>query len=324
MNRHCAFGVKLSVAVLCAGAVTAENTTDPVDLRLKWEVGKRYVMRVENSQEMAITVMPGAEPMKQSGRHSFTLAVAVPRALPEGGRELEMTYLDAAFSMNMGGRSVSFDSRSQEPAGADNPLAAVSKMVGARITCRLDSEGRIQTVEGLKEFSARMTEDNPQVAQMLEGFLNAESFKRSFGGYFGLHWLPRRAVKLGENWTVEDEVPVGALGTFVSRIDYKFEEWKNDQAVLTCSGSLSSRPADPIEQGGVTIGITIENGRIGGRTLFDPQRGAITSSTLETAADLRVTVKGPDGVTRNMDQKLNQKYSAELVRVEDLEQPADD
>jgi len=164
-----------------------------------------------------------------------------------------------------------------------------------------------------------MTEDNPQVAQMLESFLNTDSFKRNFGGYFGLHWLPRKKVKLAEKWNVEDEVPMGALGTFVSSMDYQFEGWEDNLAALSCSGSLSSRATEPLEQGGMTVGLTVENGRISGRTLFDPQHGTVNSSTLKTMADLKVTIKGPDGVTRNMDQKLSQKYVAELVRIEDLQ-----
>ena len=317
---HSVHGLKrLMLFVALGGAVTfAESKDESVELRLKWEVGKRYVMRIENSQEMEITLMPGTAPMHQAGQHSFDLSVATLKALPDGGRELEMSYLEAAFEMNMGGQTVSFDSRSDDTVDADNPLAVISKMVGAKIVCRLDGEGQIKEVEGLKEFAARMTEGNPQVAQVLEGFLNTESFKRNFGGYFGMHWLPGKRVKIGETWSVEDEVPMGALGTFVNRMDYTFEGWENGHAVLVGKGTMSSRPGKPIEQGGMSMDLAVKNGNIAGRTLVDPRRGTVTESSLETMADMQITVKGMDGATGPMDQKLKQKYTAKLIRVEDI------
>jgi len=318
MSRSHVLGLLLSVAVLGNGRAVAEILEDSVDLRLKWEVGKRYVMRVENSQEMEITMMPGADPMRQTGRHSFNLAVSVLEALPEGGRTLEMIYLDAAFSMEMGGQTVSFDSRTDDPLDAANPLSIMSKMVGTKISCRLDGEGQIQSVDGLEEFAKRMTEGNPQAAQILQGFTNAESFRRNFGGYFGLQSLPRKSVIIGEEWSVEDEVPMGALGTFVNKMDYTFEGWEKDLAVLGCEGTLSSRAGDPIEQGGMDINLTVQNGRISGRSLFNPQHGTVDRASLETVADLRITVKGVDGVDRTMDQKLKQKYVAQLLKIEDL------
>ena len=106
--------------------------------------------------------------------------------------------------------------------------------------------------------------------------------------------------------------------------------YKVVELVGTSSESWEKAAAAAVERAGKSLrdlriaevaelDMQIKDGKISGRTLFDPAAGVILSSTVDTDADMLLNMTGMDGAApRTMQQKLKQTNTVTLTKVEDI------
>ena len=135
--------LSLSVAVTCAlfagcskskdmpasPSGTEKVSTDasgPVEMKVKWVVGKRYDQEMTMNQTAHMTIPGMAQPMDQNMTMDQTFAMSALKALPDGGAELELKFSGQKVESKMGGKVVmSFDSSNDSPSDTNNPVAPI-------------------------------------------------------------------------------------------------------------------------------------------------------------------------------------------------------
>ncbi len=284
---------------------------EPVEMKVKWNVGKRYVQRMESTQATEMTLPGSPQPMKQETKQTQDVSLSVLKERDGGGRELEMEILGMALVSRAGGRDLlSFDSKKDASDDAGNPAAPMlRKLVGARIKFLTDAGGEIESVEGLKEIFDRVTEGHSAMEQeMIKGMFSEDNFKEMYSAAQG---LPDKPVKIGDTWPLKLEVSMGPLGTVILNSQYTFKGWEQHNnhkcAVLQFTGTLSAA-SDP----GSASGMTIDNGKTSGKTWFDPALGMVIDTTAKQGMTIKVNTQG-----QSLTTKVNASVSNKLVEVAD-------
>jgi len=284
---------------------------EPVEMKLKWDVGKRYVQRMESTQGTEMTLPGTTQPMKQETKQTQDVSLSVLKERDGGGRELEMNILGMTLVSRSGGRDLmSFDSKKDVAADAGNPVAPMlRKLVGARVKFLTDATGKIESVEGFKEVLDRITEGSSAMEQgMMKGMFSEDNFKEMYSAAQG---LPDKPVKIGDTWPLKLEVPLGPLGTVILNSQYTFKGWEQHGghkcAVLQFTGTLSSA-SEPGSAGGMTI----DNGKTTGKTWFDPALGMVIDTTSKQGMTININAQGQSLAT-----KVNASVSNKLVEVAD-------
>ena len=195
---------------------------EPVELKAKWPIGRRYLQRMSMVQTQKI-FMPGAsEPMNQELKQTQDYALLVAKERPEGGRELQLDNTGFTMEMKMGDTTMlKFDSKSDPKEDGSNPLAPVLRKMVATPPFKflLAADGKVDKVEGVKELLDSLgSEGPPEVQMMLKWMLSEDNFKQMGALPQG---LPEKPVKLGERWPVKMDVALGPLGGISIHIDRK-------------------------------------------------------------------------------------------------------
>lgn len=295
-----------------SAAPDSAQAGEPMGLKLRWDVGKRYMQRMEMMQASE-TALPGSpQPMKQETKQTQDVSLSVLKERDGGGRELEMEILGMMLVSKAGGRDVlSFDSKSDATGDAGKPMApTLRKLVGARIKFLTDAAGKIESVEGFKELLERISEGSSALEQgMIKGMFTEDNFKEMYSAGQG---LPDKPVKIGDTWPLKVEMALGPLGSVVVNSQYTFKGWEqhnnHKSALLEFTGTISS-VSDPAAGGGVTI----DNGKTSGKVWFDPILGMVIDTDVKQGMVIKINTQGQAITT-----KVNSTVSNKLVKITDL------
>jgi Family of unknown function (DUF6263) len=314
--KDAAVNNKPGEAPATASASAAEkpkNPEGPVELKLKWTVGKRYLEEMAMTQNSEIT-MPGApKPMQQQTDMTQDYSLSAVKARSEGGSEVEMKFISQKMSTKTEGRdAMSFDSTADPATDAGNPVAPMlRKAVGAHITYLTDSDGKIEKVQGFPEFIKQLTGGvSAQSQQMMKSMFSEDSLKQYASGAQG---LPDKPVKVGDTWPVHMDMNMGPMGNMTLNLKFKFAGWEqhNDHncVLLTYTGDMASK-------GGPTsnaMKISIENGKLSGKNWFDPELGVMVENTGDQTMTVKMSMQGKD-----MTSKMKQNIDVKLTALEDI------
>jgi len=293
-----ALGLGSSGHLLAQQAATgaAKPADAPVELKVKWPVGQRYLQRLVTSQDQQISAASLPEPVKQHIAQSQDVALTVTKELEDGGREVELAFTATKMEITMGGQTVmGFDSKSDPAQDSDNRLAPVFRKLGEmRLKLFTNRKGAVEKVEGLKEFAEKVGSDAPPELQgMLQAMLSEDNIKHMGAIPEG---LPDKPVKIGERWPWKQEISLGPVGKFIITLQITFKGWEDrDQrrcAVLEHIGTITSPPGAGAAGAQMTMNVT--GGDTKGRTLFDPQLGMAVESTAEQKMSMKVSAMGQD------------------------------
>lgn len=295
-----------------SAAPDSAQANEPMELKLKWDLGKRYVQRMEMTQGSE-TALPGSpQPMKQETKQTQDVSLSVLKERDGGGRELEMEILGMMLVSKAGGRDVlSFDSKKDASGDAGKPMAPMlRKMVGTHVKFLTDASGNIEGVEGFKEVLDRISEGSSALEQgMIKGMFSEDHFKEMYSAAQG---LPDKPVKIGDTWPLKVEMALGPLGTVVLNSQYTFKGWErhNDHksVLLEFTGVLTTG-----SDSGAGGGMTIENGKTSGKMWFDPALGMVIDTTAKQGMIIKVNAQG-----QSLTTKVNSTVSNKLVKIADL------
>jgi hypothetical protein len=280
----------------------------PVELKLKWQVGKRY----EEEMDAALNAAEdnAGQQMKQDASLTQGFVISVLNDRNGSGRELEVELLGTKVDVkNAGMTMVSFDSAQPSADSAANPMTGFLKRIsGAKLKVLLDTNGNPESLEGLPEFiKTIMGPDAGDPADMSKQISAMEDkFKDAMSNSGGL--LPDKPVKVGDTWSRNSDVNSGT--TSVSQnINYTFTGWEthNDHkcAVIQYTGEVTPKGADG-DPTSVQMHLT-------GTIWFDPDLGMLVESATKVGVDVKVNL-GAQAMTT----KVNGDVALKLTRVSDV------
>ncbi len=183
----------LALGVLPGGAV---------ELRLKWQPGKRYVF--DNTADSSMKMpLPGQGLIETKGR--MVMRVHNDVSPHEKGLRVSQAFDSIRMRQEMQGLVMEYDS--SDPSKGGGLLGTVLKpMTETKFAAIYDKKGKVVGTEGL---------DKVQGADQLGmGKEELEAMARQSSEF-----LPGKDVKPGDTWKSEVELPMGELGTKVT-IDY--------------------------------------------------------------------------------------------------------
>jgi hypothetical protein len=299
---------RLTAQQPATGAAGASDA--PVELKVKWPVGQRYLQRLVMSQDQQVSAASLPEAVKQHIVQSQDVALTVNKELDNGGRELEVAYTAMKMEITMGGQVIlGFDSKSDPAKDSENQWAPLFRKMGEmRLKLLTNRKGAVEKVEGLKEFTDKLgAEAPPQLQGMLQAMLSEDNIKHMGAVPEG---LPDKPVKIGERWPVKQEISLGPMGKLTITLQFTFKGWEDrDQrrcAVLEHIGTIAGAPGAE----GAQMTMHITGGDTKGRTLFDPELGMTIESTAQQKMSMKVSAMGQD-----MNIQMQQMITNRLVEV---------
>jgi hypothetical protein len=295
-----------------AGPGTAFAPPDgPVTLKVNWAVGKEYAMRTEMTEVVEFKIPDEPKPVKQVRTVSMDYTVSVLKELADGGRELELQFTAVKTSLTDGNRqTLDVDSaRDATPGASEPPGSILNRLFSERVRLVVNAAGKAIRVDGFKEFANRVIGDgDPHAKAVFHQMLNEDRLKE-FGTV--AEDLPDHAVKAGDHWLVNLELPI-PIGIIDIHLKDTFKNWESHagrQCVrIAFKGDFSTKPGSS-----ANTSAKIENGDISGETWFDPALGMVVQSDDVEEMPLQFKNRG-----RIITGQVHRKASRTLLNVSDI------
>lgn len=318
----------------------------PVDLKARWQVGKRYLFHTETVQTNVISMPNVPQPVQQEMNQSQDTSVNVVGNTPGGGQELDVTHVAMKMESRVGGRTLAaFDSASDPRGDRTNVLAGIQRrIVGKTYKVSTDANGQPQDIEGYDEFIKKVVAGgNRQTQTMLKGFLTKDNLKKAEVISNG---LPGKSLKPGESFKIDTEFGLPGFGTFKVSETATFKGWEQRDgrkvALIEKTGVITSStatnapvaappagtPAPTVSEPSQTpspgapapaapaAGVPGQVGTVNGKAWFDPDLGAIVEQATEQTANM--SISGRAGA--NVSSQMHQMVTIKLVEVKDAGQ----
>ena len=282
--------------------VTKSAPTGPVELLVKWPLGRNAVQSMDMTQTMAMTIPGMPQQMTNEMTMGQSSSLTVVKETDSGKLALEMEYLNSKMAVTTGGRPVmSYDS-AKSSADDTNPAAAIfGKIIGAKIRFVLDQSNRVESVEGAEELAQRLP-SSPKLdpAGTLKSMFSSDMLKQAVD--FEAN-LPDHPVQPGDSWPVHHEFAMGALGTMVLDSTNTLDSWERRHerycAHIETEGTITFTPGDTAAAAGMKgVKFTAHDGKTSGETWFDLDLGMFTDTSIEIDMGMDITIPNP-GSRRN-------------------------
>ena len=283
-----------------------------VELKIKWEAGKRYVIKDETITESTLKLPNQPEPTKSSITVSKDMALTILKDRAEGGQEIEVEFIGNRVENKMGDKVVaSFNSSDDPKTDRTNMLAKLQrKVVGGKFTMVTDASGRVEKVEGVSNLVRKITLGlDKNSATMMKAQFNEDAIKKMG---FGEDGLPKQAVSPGDSWTNQFDVALmgGMVAKFTMQSSLKgYEERDKKRCAIIKTTGTAQISAGTTPQ---AAAVSFENTKLEGETVLDVEKQQIISASNEFRMDMKVTSGGQQNVL-----PMHTKESKVLVSVSD-------
>ncbi len=286
-------------------------------LGAKWQVGSRYIYRMQMDQHRTNRTDNLAAPIDEEIQLGLTYALTVAEETSDSGHELELEFLANDLEIKVKGESVIHFSASKNATNlTDQPVPApFRKMIGSTVLLRVAGNGRVEKVLGHELWLKTVAGDaSGPAGQMVLQQFTEEFFKQlaDFG-----RGLPARQVKPGDTWPNRDEVPAADLGKIVMTSTVSLAKWEEHDerqlALLSASGNLHSEPCSQA----TSTPMSIEHGQVTGKTWFDPAGGMLVESLVEEVLQVKGSIPSSSSATvpTQFTSDIVQKVSVKLVEL---------
>lgn len=274
----------------------------PVEMKIKWVVGKKYPMRLELSQSTKTDVPNQPQPVVQEMNLNQDFDISARKQLDNGGAQVELQFNHQAITVSQGGQTVVDFNSTQNPAqDANNPVAPVLRsMSGTRIQYFTDANGKVERMEGVEELTRRVeATGQPQARQMFQQMFSPETLKRYCSFADG---MPNRMVNIGETWPFQEDLST-AIGILALEMKYTFKNWEQYGnrrcAHIVGTGRISTKSVSTATGAMVEV----EKGTITGDFWFDPALGMIVAFNDTEDMALKITTRS-DAMKTQFNQKI--------------------
>jgi hypothetical protein len=293
-----------------ADSSAASSTADsPAEMKIKWEVGKKYSMRMELDQTVKTEVPNQPQPVIQVVKLTQDFDISVLKELDNGGRQLELTFENQTINVSQGDHGVlSFDSAQNAAPDAGNPFAPILRaMIGAPIQYFTDASGKVEKVEGVDELMNHMAKaGRPQEQAMLKDMFSEDTL-RQYGSFADA--MPDHAVNIGDHWPLKKDIP-SSIGVLALDMKYTLKNWEQfaDRkcAHVEAVGDVSTKSISTAAGAEVEI----KDGKVSGDLWLDPALGMIVGMNDDQNMRLKITTRA-----QTMTAQFNRKTRLSLVDV---------
>ena len=136
----------------------------PIEMQMKWQAGKRYVMRMESTQTSETTPPNQSKPVKQVQKMTQDFNFSLVRELDNGGQQLQLEFESLAMEVGDGERKMfSADSTQDSALDAKNPVGArLRRMVGAHLQYFVNANGKVEKMQGYPDLVKQAAGENPK------------------------------------------------------------------------------------------------------------------------------------------------------------------
>ena len=283
--------------------ITGKASDPPTAMPVKWQTGWRYIYRAE-------TVTSSQVPRRNTGLMIQTenvlnqdLAFTVTNGPAEGRRVLTMELLAVQMETSRDdGMTMSFDSGNKVMAVDDSPLAErLKKLVGLKLIFHVAADNSITRVDGVRELSDRVSNNNNPVRGVAAGILARYFNQQFYREIVEMGMLPKDPVKVGASWVVTRQAGAASGGASSPlEVTYEFRGWQKKDgtncARLDFTGEFkpsaiantlapTSLPANLRRAGRMANPPKVE-GTMTGRSWYSPDIGL----AVETSYDQSTTV----------------------------------
>jgi hypothetical protein len=241
--------------------LTGKPSDPPVQLKAAWKPGWNYQFFVQSQQNADLGFGGGRGRGGGGGgggggtdsglemTYKQDLSVTVTNG-PDDGVNLDMELESLGVTAFMGSETVMhYDSAQQTASGQAEQLAPMlDSMVGGHFTCVMDGQGKLKTVEGIRELIEKNTDAGAKDAAggdpaarrgggrrggmgMLGGMMGTGMLQRMLSDvYFRpvveFPGLPEGPVRIGQSWTNQQESTVMGLASIVLLTTNTFTGWQ--------------------------------------------------------------------------------------------------
>ena len=209
--------------------ITGKASDPPTAMLVKWQTGSRYIYRAE-------TVTSSQVPRRNTGLMIQTenvlnqdLAFTVTNGPAEGSRVLTMVLLAVQMETSRDdGMTMSFDSGNKVMAVDDSPLAdRLKKLVGLKLVFHVAADNSITRVDGVRELSDRVSNNNNPVRGVAAGILARYFNQQFYREIVEMGMLPKDPVKVGASWVVTRQAGAASGGASSPlEVTYEFRGWQ--------------------------------------------------------------------------------------------------
>ena len=279
----------------------------PVDMQIKWAIGRKYPMHIELSQSTRTDVPSQPQPVVQEMDLTQDFDITPLKPLDGGGTLLELQFNNQAINVSQGGQTVLTFNSTQSPGhDGNNPAVSVLRaMIGARIQYFTGANGKVERMEGVDALTQRIAATGqPQGEATFKQMFGEDTLKRYCSFADG---MPNRSVNIGESWPFQEDLPT-AIGILALDMKYTFKNWEqyNNRkcAHIVGTGRISTKTVSTATGSMVEV----EKGTITGDFWFDPTLGMIVGFNDNEDMALKITTRA-----ESMKTQFNQKIRYALV-----------
>ena len=262
------------IAVLAA-LILATPSSKAVELRLRWEPGKRYIF--DNTADTSMKMpLPGQGLIETTA--NMTIRVHNDVSPHKEGVKVGHAFASVRMKQQMQGLEMEYDS--SDPAKRGGMLGTVLKpLTETKFAAVYRKDGSLVATEGLDDLKG--------AGQMGMGKEELEAMARQSADY-----LPGKNVEVGETWKTDVDLPMGELGGKVTiRYVLKLEEILEDKGRKVARVSMSGAAKEAKDEKKDEI-LRTEVKEATGTMLFDIELG----QPLEVASTVVLETGLPAGI----------------------------
>lgn len=284
-------------------SAASEQSSEPVEMKVKWIVGKRYDQQLSYTEISQLKMIGTSDSMKRQVDTTVNFSVSALNAESDGEVEAELKFTSLKTESKLAGQTqLQFDSASSTKDDAKNLAAPIlRKIIGAHFKYLIGANGEVKKVEDYDAFMNDLLSDSsPESKEVLKavGLLDPNNIGMMINRGTG---LPDKPVKPGDGWHFQQQN---------LESDFVFQRWEERAghkcALIEFTGTLS-----PNSQSSAVMQTA---GKMSGKIWFDPLLGM----KVETFSDwdLKLTVMA-QGTTVTSPRKM--KFTINLLDVGEIE-----
>ena len=203
-----------------------------------------------------------------------------------GVYDLTINILGKKMTSIADGKTVVIDTK--QPAPKDEQLKNIwtinNTLVGSKFSVKMKENGEVISIKGIDELYKKVekaitpfvkeAEQRKQFVEFFKQGFNEKMLKEEFSA--GINILPQKGVKLGESWTISENID--PEGKVKSNITYTLNKIENVVAEVSVTGNIPAK-SNKQTQNGITMTMSVE-GSQNGTLKIDENSGWVLSSKM--------------------------------------------
>jgi uncharacterized protein DUF6263 len=204
---------------IVAFALTTPAYGQEVELAWKFPDKAKFFQTMKTTTTQTMKIM--GQDVKQEQTQEFVFSWTVKEADAKKV-VLDQKIESVNMSIKISSNEIKYNSTAKD--ASDNPLANFFRpLIGTTFTLTLDlATMKITEIKGREEFIKKLTDANPQMANLLKAILSEEQLKQMSEPAFAVVKGPGQKVKSGDSWTRESKLSMGPIGSYNTKYTYTY------------------------------------------------------------------------------------------------------